>query len=67
MKTFIIDKERLSSVLESLWEKAKESNTQVTLNSVANQLTIVRENELIAVVGVAEVVDEYDLIRELFN
>lgn len=67
MKTFVIDKERLSSVLESLWEKAKESNTQVTLNSVANQLTIVRENELIAVVGVAEVVDEYDLIRELFN
>jgi hypothetical protein len=67
MKTFIIDKENLSSVLESLWEKAKESNTQVTLNSVANQLTIVRENELIAVVGVAEVVDEYDLIRELFN
>lgn len=67
MKTFIIDKENLSSVLESLWEKAKESNTQVTLNSVANQLTIVKENELIAVVGVAEVVDEYDLIRELFN
>ena len=67
MKTFVIDKERLSSVLESLWEKAKESNTQVTLNSVANQITIVRENELIAVVGVAEVVDEYDLIRELFN
>lgn len=67
MKTFVIDKERLSSVLESLWEKAKESNTQVTLNSVANQLTIVRENELIAVVGVTEVVDEYDLIRELFN
>jgi hypothetical protein len=67
MKTFVIDKENLSSVLESLWEKAKESNTQVTLNSVANQLTIVRENELIAVVGVAEVVDEYDLIRELFN
>jgi hypothetical protein len=67
MKTFIIDKENLSSVLESLWEKAKESNTQVTLNSVANQITIVRENELIAVVGVAEVVDEYDLIRELFN
>jgi hypothetical protein len=67
MKTFVIDKENLSSVLESLWEKAKESNTQVTLNSVANQLTIARENELIAVVGVAEVVDEYDLIRELFN
>lgn len=67
MKTFIIDKENLSSVLESLWEKAKESNTQVTLNSVANQITIVRENELIAVVGVAEVIDEYDLIRELFN
>lgn len=67
MKTFVIDKERLSSVLESLWEKAKESNTQVTLNSVANQLTIVKENELIAVVGVAEVIDEYDLIRELFN
>lgn len=67
MKTFVIDKENLSSVLESLWEKAKESNTQVTLNSVANQLTIVRENELIAVVGVAEVIDEYDLIRELFN
>lgn len=67
MKTYVIDKENLSSVLESLWEKAKESNTQVTLNSVANQLTIVRDNELIAVVGVAEVVDEYDLIRELFN
>lgn len=67
MKTFVIDKENLSSVLESLWEKAKESNTQVTLNSVANQLTIVKENELIAVVGVAEVIDEYDLIRELFN
>lgn len=67
MKSYVIDKDRLGSVLTSLWDDCEGENVKICMSPRAQQITVIQDNACVACIGVAEIVDEYDIVREIFN
>lgn len=67
MKEFTVDAERLGSVLDRLWEKGEELDFSISLKPTEKKIVIIKKEEAIASVDVVRIVDDYDLIDELFN
>ena len=67
MKEFTVDAERLGSVLDRLWEKGEELDFSIVLKPTEKNIVIIKKEEAIASVDVVRIVDDYDLIDELFN
>lgn len=71
MKTFFISSDRLDSLVEKLWEKASErkdseKSLRFCVAPKQREVSIIEDENTIAVVKVLDVVDEYDIISELF-
>lgn len=67
MKTLTLNSEHLGAALDRLWAKGEELNFTVTLNPGTQQIKLTKDGEQLALVNVAHVVDDYDLVHELFN
>lgn len=67
MKNYVIDRDRLGSVLTSLWDDCEDENVQICMSPSNQQITVTLDNTCVACIGVAEIVDEYDIVREIFN
>ena len=68
MKKYNVDIERKESLLEALWNEAMCNERQVVLNPAQNLIVVSdKGNELIAEIKLIRVVDEYDVVQELFN
>lgn len=71
MKTFFISADRLDSLIEKLWEKASErKDSEKSLSFFIapkkRQVSIAEDDKQVALINVLDVVDEYDIISELF-
>jgi hypothetical protein len=67
MQTFTINKEDLKDMIESFWDKSAETNIQFCLNPQANQITVIKDNQTVSLITVAEVLDEYDAWLTITN
>lgn len=67
MKTFTISKENLRDTLEYFWDSSEEHNLSFCLNPKANQITVIQDNATVALIIVAEVLDEYDAFRRIME
>lgn len=67
MQTFTINKEDLKDMIESFWDKSAETNIQFCLNPKANQITVIKDNQTVSLITVAEVLDEYDAWLTITN
>ena len=67
MQTFTINKEDLKDMIESFWDQSAETNIQFCLNPQANQITVIKDNQTVSLITVAEVLDEYDAWRRITN
>lgn len=66
MKTFVISSERLDSLIEKLWEKSEERNVSICLTPKTRQVSVIEDNATVALIDVLDVVDEYDIVSDLF-
>lgn len=68
MKKYSVDLERKDSLLERLWDEAMCNEGQVVLNPAKNLIVVSsRDNELLAEIKLIRVVDEFDIINEIFG
>lgn len=67
MKTFIVSNERLSNVLLTLWESCEENGARLDIDPAKGEIRVVDKGQtLLAKITALDVVDEYDLAREIF-
>lgn len=68
MKKYNVGLERKESLLESLWDEAMCNESQVVLNPAKNLIVVSnKDNELLAEIKLIRVVDEYDIVNEIFG
>ena len=66
MKTFYVSRERLDSLIDKLWEKGEELGLRISLAPSEQTLRLFKDNDCIAAVTLLDVVDEYDIVADLF-
>lgn len=66
MKSFVMSLDRLDSLIEKLWEKAEERDINIRISPKTKQVAVVENDATIALIDVLDVVDEYDIVSELF-
>lgn len=68
MKKYNVDLERKDSLLESLWDEAMCYEGQVVLNPAKDLIVVSgKDNELLAEIKLIRVVDEFDIVNEIFG
>lgn len=65
MQTFTISRENLKDTLEYFWDSAEDDNLTFCLNPKAKQITATKDGTQVALINVAEVLDEYDAFRRI--
>lgn len=66
MKTYVMSSERLEGLIERLWEKAEERDINICITPKDKRLSVVENGATIAMIEVWDVVDEYDIVSDLF-
>lgn len=66
MKTYVMSSERLEGLIERLWEKAEERDINICITPKDKRLAVVENGATIAMIEVWDVVDEYDIVSDLF-
>lgn len=69
MRTFNVDVETLAALLETLWNEAECQDVQIeiTLIPSKSQIVVADGEEELAQINLIKVVDEYDVVRDLFD
>lgn len=65
MKTFYISKESLPDMLSLLWDECGVIGARVNLDPVNDNIQVIKNNAVAALITPLDVTDEYDLRREL--
>ena len=66
MKTYVMSSDRLEGLVERLWEKAEERNISICITPKDKRLAVVENGATIAMIEMQNVVDEYDIVSDLF-
>lgn len=66
MNTYVMSSERLEGLIERLWEKAEGRDINICITTKDKRITVAEDGETIAMIEVHNVVDEYDIVSDLF-